>query len=492
MGITENFLVNTNNFDPIIEALCKQNEAPEKVNDVLFTSLGFENPSDLLVIHLFKGLNIIENDGTPTELYHKMINPKTCHEAIAEGIFHGYRELIEKKPTVLSKKPEELQDDFADIFQGKKTELIVKYMANTFYKLVTYAGTATVQKIRDKKAGNGSDGTDVEMVLETNMNGTSTTPSSFIKKEIMGDTSFEDLVGLPGNSLKSHDKEIYEEETIDFPVDIRNDTETGPEADTEAKGESNTDGEDETEADLPAAVKNNEHEGDNVEQTSKTTTADNELLSSANMKIKQAYIKKSDLLYKLNRYEEVLPALDGVIAHFENAKESFLREAVSNAIIRKAVVLGKLDRSEELEPALDEIINRFEHSDNDEYYRQASMAMLQKVELVGINKTEPDHLPLLQKITNRLASSEDPKIKPHVDEIFLRKIDLLMISADNEEVLKAIDQVIERFENTEESKHHLEEVMYKKAELLEKSGRDEEALEAYSAFLERFGKEMTA
>src|SRR6056297_743474 len=96
MAVTESFLVNTNSFNAIIEALIELDEAPEEITDELLISLGFDSPSELLVVHMLKELDMVTVEGEPTELYHKMTNPDTTDEAIATGLIGAYIDLFEK------------------------------------------------------------------------------------------------------------------------------------------------------------------------------------------------------------------------------------------------------------------------------------------------------------------------------------------------------------------------------------------------------------
>lgn len=630
MGITESFLVNTDTFDPIIEALIKKGKVPAKVNDELFAEMGFENPSDMLVIHILKGLKILEGDGTPTELFAKLVNPKTSRQAIAQGVVIGYKEMIKDNPHIYKADLADIREELGTIFKGKKTDLIIKYMSNTFQKLVSYAGLNNLDDARiEMLSGENATADIIKDVSEIHKNGTSPSNKiSELRKEEKGDKGVDEILNSPADSEELQEEKA-EEETEEATVEVE------VEADAEAKAENiteaeippantdavQTEAEEETteekpkssapekitgeEQEMEAPVETEEEEkekekekvqkdeliGNNIESedeeeedseeltltfeglvgldkveeedeaveevtfhkngkaekvvdehetsasddsdektgrsgTESNATKTEELEAqleeiqkdearrngshsaasnkksepsmeltkqlTGKLKVQQAYLKKVDLLYKLERHEELLPTLEEIINHFDNSKDATLKEAVSKAVIRRAVVLGKLKRHDELVPALDEIIKRFSSSDNREYYEQASMAMLNKAQILENRDAGEELIPLYDDIVDRLEDTTNPKIREKVDKVFQKRVDLLMETGDNERLLPAVDELIDRFKDDKEAAAKLEEAMFKKAEILEQMDRDEDALQAYSEFLDKFGNKIEA
>ena len=212
---------------------------------------------------------------------------------------------------------------------------------------------------------------------------------------------------------------------------------------------------------------------------------------TTNEKVEKALVKKAELLYKLERFEDVLPAYNDVISFFDDSDKEHLKEAVAKAVINRVAVLNKLDREDDLLPALDEVIDRFENSSVSEYYEHASIAMLQKSRLLEGESPEV-LLSLYNDIVDRLRNASNPKIKNQVDEIFVSRFDILSEDGSDNELLDAVEDLIERFKGSQMHTGQLEQAMYKRAEILENLNRDEEALEAYSEFLEKFGKTKEA
>lgn len=566
MAVTESFLVNTNSFNAIIEALIDLEEAPEEISDDLLVSLGFDSPSDLLVVHMLKELHMVSVEGEPTELYHKLTSPDTTDEAIAKGVLQAYGDLFEGNRQFHKLPKEEILDALKDYFEGRKTDLILKYMTNTFHKLVTYAGQNNVQKAVDayfegrpepeesaeeevkdeteeKISSNGQQQaeeqeTDNEDAPEKN---TETGETKSDEKEV--DVADEIFFGKD-EQLDEEDKD--EEKDKEIENKNKEESSTGnkngkinfdelPQVRQEEKGSKNIDDifgeqqeetEPEEEKETEPVAENEQEElaeteetanhEEEVEETQESLeqellelnmestnglnkngaeTKENPMANLTNIptneKVEKALIKKAELLYKLERFEEVLPAYNEVISFFDDSDKEHLKEAVAQAVINRVAVLNKLDKDDELLPALDEVISRFEDSSTTEYYDQASMAMLQKSQLLEGASTDV-LLPLYESIIDRLQNASTPKIKNQVDEVFINRVDILMDEGSDSELLNAVDELIDRFEGSEMHTGQLEQAMYKKAEILENLNRDEEALAAYSEFLERFGKTKEA
>jgi len=490
MGITESFLVNADKLNSIIDTLIENGEVPDKITDEKLKSIGFDNPADLLVIHIFKELKILEEDGTPTELFEKLIQEDTSSAAIAEGIIHGYKDLIVRYPDIYKMKPEDIQEKIDAYFKGEKTELVVKYMSNTFKKLVSYAGydnfeDACARILDEEYFDNEESGSAGEEIAEVQRNGSETTQTvSKIKQEEKGEQSVDELLA---------NSEQEEQEDTDSVSETATDTES-QESDIAEEFTKNRMGSESTDKEKQAPPPSENKEPSNNEETKEDTTMQTiDTMPSTNKKVQKAFIKKADLLYKLERYEELVPSLKNIIEHFDGAEEPVLKEAVEKSIIRRALILGKLGRNDELLPALNDVISRFEDSDKQEYYDQASMAMLNKANLLESKNKTDQLLPLYEKIIHRLNDTTTPKIREKVNNVFLSRVTLLLEQdEDKEKALNAIDELIERFKNTEAEKDKLEEAMYKKAEIHEELGQDEEALQAYDEFIEMFGNKVEA
>ena len=587
MAVTESFLVNTNSFNAIIEALIELDEAPEEITDELLISLGFDSPSELLVVHMLKELDMVTVEGEPTELYHKMTNPDTTDEAIATGLIHAYIDLFENNHDFHKLQKEDIHNELNNYFEGRKTDLIIKYMTNTLHKLITYAGLNNVQKAVDSyfkvQSQPAEDDSGKDIVLDEepalSENNSQDEENQEESEKAKGQDNEFDDVFFSEEEIENKN-EVGEEETV---ADLEEDTldiisedddhEEGnteeninfdelPQVKQEEKGSKNifdffgrdkkeeneeletasektasekdfneepegdeiyadteeevelhdeefehqdevdeTDSSDETESaednqeSLEQEMLEINMESNNGYHTNGAETKENPMANLTNIptseKIEKAIIKKAELLYKLERFEDVLPAYNDVISYFDDSDKDHLKEAVAKAVINRVAVLNKLNREDDLLPALDEVIERFENSSTNEYYEQASMAMLQKSQLLEDGSPEV-LLSLYTDIIDRLRNASSPKIKNQVDDIFINRVDILSDNGTDDELLDAVEDLIDRFKDSQLQNGELEQAMYKRAEILENLNRDEEALEAYSEFLEKFGKTKEA
>jgi len=601
MSITENFLVNTKNFESIIQELRSVDKIPGKLNNTFLERLGYSNPSDLLVLHLFKDLEMLEQDGTPTPLFKKFRNDSTTNIAMAEGITNAYAELFKSNAQVYKLQQDELKEEFKKFFGSNKSELILKYMANTFQTLVNYAGLKTMEEVAGERFDDSNDnGSSVNQVSEHQNNGSDKTPATGadseeeiavvdandnIRKEEKGKAAIEDFFpkkddedegeeeepkgsaddksepksGTDSDTKSEADSESKSDSASgsksDLEIDLEKELQSGGTADDIDDSEPETEAEAEEESELKRRIestkkeieeqqkekeKNREEDreknepgmnGSIVEHISKGADSaskldsgdagtedeadpfgfddddssdeleDLDLTEDLDLEeeppqakgnkeyLDKAFVKKAELLYKLEKYEEALPAYKTIVDRYRDSDDSFLQEHVSKAIIRRASILGKLQRYDEALPAYDDVIDRFENSDKTEFYNYASEALIKKIEIMEMLELDEPLMPLYTKLVKRLGDSEDPRFASQVDKAFVKVAKMKLDSGEPEKALKAINGVIKRFANKDRENEFLEQAMYQKAELLEQLGRDEEALEAYESFLSKFGSD---
>lgn len=528
MGISENFLVNTDSFNPIIKALVEREDHPQKISDQMLEDMGYTNPSDLLVMHVLRGLEIIDDEKQPTDLYYKMVDAETTKEALAEGVLKGYGELFERKPEIHKMPPDELRDELKEYFGDKKTDLIIKYIANTFQKLVSYAGYKNIEKARIAYLEKQS--IPVKSTASTSEENDRPDISDSITQDSVKSRSMEEI--LFGDTPPEADESQEETESREAAeAEHQEATEAGEkdeqdkeepeipekpeaaagteqeEAQAEAEEETEDEAEDETKSEPSFESEIHEYRPEDDREDEEETIADHEQeqkeipaekaeaapaaeakLNLSSRKVQKAIIRRADLQYKLEYYPEALESVEQILSYFEDADEAFLKDAVQNAVIRRVDILNKLNKEEELLPALNEVINCFSDSANKSYYHHASMAMLQKAELLEQSDFDAeDLLPLYDTIIERLEDSTDPAVQDKVTNIFAKRLELLERSGGRSEYLDALGTSIVRFKDARRYRKYLEEAMFRKAELLERMDHNEEALDAYNAFLEEFG-----
>lgn len=453
MGLTSKFLVDTSNFEEITEKLRTVESLPEHIDTEYLEQLGYTNPPDFLVLNFFKDLKFLNDDDTPTPLFEKFRNPETSKDALAYGVIEAYGDLFETDPSIHHKSTEDIVEVLKSLLKDKKSDLILKYMANTVSVLVDYIGRKKIESVLNRETSNTSN---IEAIVQEIAEKYSNNQSNLEEDHIVSSEKDSNQVqkveqAVSANSSASADDESAHD--INETVDIMNEQETASENNKVSK---------DTES-PPLTVVNQENgTEEQVDETSEepepipleessppSSDEENNIQSTSNSNtdteyINKAYIKKAELLYKLDKYDEALPALD-------------------------------------------KVYQRFSDSDQDELYEHASIALIKKMHIaeeLGLNKKL---IPIYDNIIERLSSSDNSTFTKPVDRAYINKAEILLNNNQNEKALGAIDQAIKRFKNTQRNNDFLIQAMFKKAELLEQSGADQKALEAYEAFLDTFG-----
>lgn len=488
MKVSGAFLVNTKNFDSIISALVEHNdEEKPTINADLLEQLGYSDPNDLLLIRLLKDLNIVDNEGNPAEHYEEFRNPNTTGKALAKGLFSANETLFEKYPEIYQYSPEKIQKALKELFQGDKTDLIIKYIANTFHKVVTYVGVRTIEKIAKGEV------VSVAEVETVNTNGVpSDEDFSPVDQDMSSkDDSFTENSSTAGNnpipgediSQQNDNETDNSEEKYNHPDD-QEEVKKGP---ISFENEESPQSPKDRESDPKHKMDSDPFE---LNIPLKEATLNKNLMNTTKVKehefVRKALLRKSDLLHKMGHWEDLLPTLEEIIKRYDNDQQPpNIKEAISRAIIRRATTLLKLDRDEDALPALDTVINRFKNSENQHFYDQASRAMLYKAQVLE-DEGYSELLPLYNAIIARLDGNSEILMNDKLDQIHIKRFDLIIEEGEDNQILDASSQLVKRFKDTSKHQDYVQKAMIIRAELLDKMNRDEEALEAYNEFLEIF------
>lgn len=436
MGITKKFLVDTSNFEEVAEAIRTSESLPKLIDAEFLELLGYSNPPDFLVLSMFKELNLLSKDDTPTDLLMKFRNPETSKDAISIGIASAYKDLLEVDATIYKKDEDDIKESLRALFEEDKSDLILKYMANTFQTITDYAGHESLYNVLET---NKSDSSNIEIIIKdvagkyqkesanATRNGINTDQQVAVEKEMESSAPDSDA-----------------QENLDQEPPMITDTEEIQEQSTTESftSEENNPGGNENAQSLPpdsAQPQYNQPFEDTEKDQNKAKKS-----STANKYINQAYIKKAELLYKLNRYEEALPALD--IVHQKFAKSS-----------------------------------------NDKFYHHASVALVRKMNVAEELGYVDDLIPIYNSVINRLDTTEEDQFTEKVHHAYLKRAESLLENNRDDEAIKAIDQAIDRFKSVPAKQDFVIQLMFKKAELFEQAGLDQKGLDAYEELLHTFG-----
>jgi hypothetical protein len=122
-------------LDKIIEA-----RTPERfTQDFLETKLGAKGGSARAIIPLLKRVGMLEQAGSPTELYRKFRNTETSGAAMAMAIRHGYAELFERNEYAHELGKPKLLELINEISGNEKGNSADNFTASTFMNLKEYA-----------------------------------------------------------------------------------------------------------------------------------------------------------------------------------------------------------------------------------------------------------------------------------------------------------------------------------------------------------------
>ncbi|HET6528058.1 MAG TPA: DUF5343 domain-containing protein [Balneolaceae bacterium] len=469
MGVSEAFLVNTKNFDTIISALAAFDSS--NINTELIQNLGYSDPNDLLVVHLLKDFRVINDDGSPAKYFDEFQNPKTTKRAVAGGLLEAYSSLFERHPSIHHAPPEKVKEAFAELFGDKKTDLIIKYITGTFLCVASYCGTATIDAMQKAEVF------ELDSTVKSNQNGFHKNGISPVEE--IGTNTIDDLV----NDFNFQQKPVKNNNEIKMPEKM---AENG----IEKEDKSNSLNGNYKNPGTNLTMENSDYNIDHSFDLNGALPEERKSLSLNNHSnkaefIQKALFRKSDLLYKLQRWENLLPTLEEIIKRYDKPEYEGLQEKVSRCIIHRAIVLLKLNRLNDALPALDSVIQHFENSDNKEFYQKATMAMIFKVQIL-----EPDEdsrlLPLYNAIIERADSNSTEVMKDKLDQIHLKRFDLILATGETANILDASSELIERFRDSQKHSEYLQKAMIQRAQILDEMNRDEDALEAYDEFLAAF------
>lgn len=419
MNLTTMYFTNTSNFEEIVETIRTADELPDKIDGSFLEDLGYSDPADLLILRFFKIVDFINEDDSPSPLLEKFREPETSKEVFAQGILNAYEKLFDKDPTVHKKTKEDIIQLLQASLDEKKSNIIIGYMANTFQILVDYVGEETITK-----------------VLEND------------------DDDEEDIFDLPEIDTGDHDQ--YK------PNGEQQDTD-------EEKNEPNIG----VEVSEPEESTNNIKKEADAEVTS-MSSAVNGRETGTSKEVSEAISTSLNL---------TMPPTPET----ETSREKLKTDYINKAYIKKADLLYRLDRLEEALPVLDKVYERFAESEDDQLKKTASVALIKKMDTAERLELNDYLISIYSEVIDRLQGAENSDFIPFVDHAYVNISEILFEDDQHDKALNYIEKAIERFKKAEKNPDFLAKAMYLKADLLEKTGSDEEALKAFDEFLDTYG-----
>lgn len=424
MGLTNKYFSNATDFEDITEALRTVEDLPAQIDSGFLSQIGCTDPADGLILNFFKELKFLTEDNAPTALLEKFRDPSTSKEAFVYGILEAYGDLFEEDPAIYQKSKEEVAELLESKLDEKKSNIIISYMVNTFKALVDYVGEDMLESLQEQKIK--------DFLKERGMTG----------KHNDGDSEPEPKDAVePENDGAPVEEEIPDGEADPFTID-------------------------------------EEQMSEELESYSNGLNADMSKLNGAESNGREWVSQGFDTLEALSVDEDNRPSV-------KNGTKEI--DYINRAYIKKAELLYKLDRYEEALPALDNVYRRFNSSDDAQFYKQASLALIKKMKVAEELERNEDLIPIYSEIIGRLGVSENPDFVDSVDHAYMKLPEIQLQNDNSAEALDAIDAAVTHFKKTQRNPDFLAEAMYTKAELLEESEANEEALKALDDFLITFG-----
>ncbi len=140
----------------------KAAKTPQRfTNDFLYSKLGFKSNSARPFVRLAKRLNLLSEDGTPTDLYKsfRSTNVITSQGAMASAIKHGYADLYMRNEYVHDLEKDELKGLIIEATGLEPDNAIVGAIVSTFESLKGYANfdVSLDDEIEDEDGDDGED-----------------------------------------------------------------------------------------------------------------------------------------------------------------------------------------------------------------------------------------------------------------------------------------------------------------------------------------------
>ena len=138
MTLANAYLQTTKNVDAFFTALLSA-EAPDRFTQKFLVDLGFKSTNDRLYIRLLKSLGLIDSNGAPTQEYYNFLDQTQAKQVLAERIRDAYSDLFAIRKDANTMTLEEVKNKLKTLTQGKKSDVVLGLMANTFKALCDFA-----------------------------------------------------------------------------------------------------------------------------------------------------------------------------------------------------------------------------------------------------------------------------------------------------------------------------------------------------------------
>lgn len=447
MSMTDAFMVKTANIEPIFKAI-QNEEAPEVFDNKFLELRGYTTPNDALFTYILKDLGFTDAKGVPTDRYFDFQKSKQSGQVLAGALRDAYGKLFDLKPQAHSLSPDDLQEALREIYTDKKSDAIIKYIANTFLamsKLADWDNAEAVEVVEEKAAAEESDtpqttnegemktedqDSEPEMVESDELDSAEKAeekekPSKRKSKAPAFEADEEQIeaaraavdrllssnqqqVAETTDADQDMDEEVVEEDTNDEILADTEETEEGGESllDTgEFFSEHPSPGTYSFIDDLMSAAEIETLERTNImngQQTTQTLNGKSESHGSLmESYVLKAMVNRAEIYRKLDDSENALTANQDIINRFDSDTKNEFSDVVFHAMINKADILQQSEEYDRALDAYDALISRFGDNDKPFYQEHIARALMAKAQIMQANGRLDEALAIYEDMISR-------------------------------------------------------------------------------------------
>ena len=124
----------TKNLGSFLQAISNA-QAPAKFMTNFLVQLGFKSTGDRLFIQMLKGLAFLDGNGVPTDKYFQFLDNSQSKYILSDAIKEAYADLFQINIRANEMSESEVKNKLKTIFQGKKSDDVLRFMGKTFKSL---------------------------------------------------------------------------------------------------------------------------------------------------------------------------------------------------------------------------------------------------------------------------------------------------------------------------------------------------------------------
>jgi len=147
MALTNAYLTQTKNLGAILKAI-RGAQAPDKFSVRFLEQLEFKSTNDRNVIGVLKGLNFLDDSGTPRQRYFDYLDDTQHKAAMGQAIQEAYGDLFKVNSKAHEMPQTDVKAKLKTLTQGTKSEAVLIKMAMTFVALCKEATFGTAPAAR--------------------------------------------------------------------------------------------------------------------------------------------------------------------------------------------------------------------------------------------------------------------------------------------------------------------------------------------------------